>query len=43
MVGAEAVLETMKRLGAEDDRCIPAETLKSLAETGGRFAEVQPG
>lgn len=43
MVGAAAVLETMERLGAEDDRFLPAETLKELARSGGRFTEVQPG
>lgn len=43
MVGAQTVLETMQRLGAEDDRFAPAETLKRLARDGGRFIEVQPG
>lgn len=43
MVGAAAVLETMERLGAEDDRFLPADTLKELAKSGGRFTEVQPG
>lgn len=43
MVGAAAVLETMERLGAEDDRFLPADTLKELARSGGRFTEVQPG
>lgn len=43
MVGAAAVLDTMERLGAEDDRFLPADTLKELARSGGRFTEVQPG
>ena len=43
MVGAEAVLATMEKLGAEDDRFKPAETLKRLAKDGGRFTEVKPG
>jgi 3-hydroxyacyl-CoA dehydrogenase len=43
MVGAEAVLATMERLGAEDERFAPSETLKRLAKDGGRFTEVQPG
>ncbi|MEL6831291.1 MAG: 3-hydroxyacyl-CoA dehydrogenase NAD-binding domain-containing protein, partial [Pseudomonadota bacterium] len=43
MMGAGVVLETMERLGAEDDRFLPAETLKALARDGGRFTEVQPG
>ncbi len=42
-VGAPAVLATMSRLGAEDDRFQPAETLKRLAAEGGRFTEVLPG
>jgi len=43
MVGAEAVLSTMERLGAEDDRFLPAGTLKDLAASGGKFTDVQPG
>ena len=43
MVGAEAVLATMEKLGAEDDQFAPCETLKKLAASGGRFTEVQPG
>ena len=42
-VGAEAVLATMQRLGAEDERFKPGETLKRLARDGGRFIDVQPG
>tara|TARA_R110002072_G_scaffold81160_8_gene186002 strand:+ start:1365 stop:2654 length:1290 start_codon:yes stop_codon:yes gene_type:complete len=43
MVGAETVLATMERLGAEDDRFKPAESLKRLAREGGRFTEVPAG
>ncbi|MDJ0920491.1 MAG: 3-hydroxyacyl-CoA dehydrogenase NAD-binding domain-containing protein [Henriciella sp.] len=43
MVGADKVLATMEKLGAEDDRFAPAETLRKLAREGGRFTEVQPG
>lgn len=43
MVGAEAVLATMERLGAEDPRFAPCASLKRLAKEGGRFTEVQPG
>ncbi len=43
MVGAKAVLATMERLGAEDERFAPCETLKKLAREGGRFTEVKPG
>lgn len=43
MVGAETVLATMERLGAEDDRFKPAESLKRLALEGGRFTDVPAG
>jgi len=43
MVGAEAVLVTMERLGKEDARFAPSETLKRLAKDGSRFIDVQPG
>ena len=43
MVGAESVLATMERLGAEDERFAPCDTLKALAKDGGRFIDVQPG
>ena len=43
MVGAEAVLATMEKLGAEDEQFAPCETLKRLAAEGGRFIDVQPG
>jgi 3-hydroxyacyl-CoA dehydrogenase len=43
MVGAEAVLATLERLGKEDDRFAPSATLKRLAKDGGRFIDVPPG
>jgi len=43
MVGAETVLATMERLGADDERFAPAESLKRLARDGGRFTEVPAG
>ncbi|MGA1343026.1 MAG: 3-hydroxyacyl-CoA dehydrogenase NAD-binding domain-containing protein [Hyphomonas sp.] len=43
MIGAGAVLETMERLGALDERFAPSRTLRRLAAEGGRFTEVQPG
>ena len=43
MVGADKVLAVMEKLGAEDDRFKPADTLRKLAKEGGRFTEVKPG
>ncbi|MEO0607670.1 MAG: 3-hydroxyacyl-CoA dehydrogenase NAD-binding domain-containing protein [Pseudomonadota bacterium] len=43
MVGAEAVLDVMTKLGADDERFAPCDSLKRLATEGGRFTEVQPG
>ncbi|MBI1399149.1 MAG: 3-hydroxyacyl-CoA dehydrogenase [Hyphomonas sp.] len=43
LVGAEAVLATTERLGAEDERFAPSKTLKRLAKDGSRFIDVQPG
>lgn len=43
MVGAAAVLDTMERLGAEDSAFAPADTLRALAETGGKFTEIDTG
>jgi 3-hydroxyacyl-CoA dehydrogenase len=43
MIGAGAVLATMERLGAKDERFAPSRTLRQLAAEGGRFTEVQPG
>lgn len=43
MVGASRVLATMERLGADDDRFAPADSLKRLARDGGRFTEVLAG
>jgi 3-hydroxyacyl-CoA dehydrogenase len=43
MVGARAVLATMERLGAQDERFAPADTLNRLAREGGRFTEIPAG
>ena len=43
MVGAQAVLDRMDKLGAEDAAFAPAETLRSLAASGGKFIEIDTG
>jgi 3-hydroxyacyl-CoA dehydrogenase len=43
MVGADAVLARMETLGAEDAEFAPAETLRRLAATGGRFRDIDTG
>ncbi len=43
MVGAQAVLNRMETLGAEDAAFAPAETLRKLAAEGGKFTEVDTG
>ena len=43
MVGAAAVLETMEQLGADDPAFTPAQTLRELAATGGKFTEIDTG
>ncbi|MDA0961470.1 MAG: 3-hydroxyacyl-CoA dehydrogenase NAD-binding domain-containing protein [Proteobacteria bacterium] len=43
MVGARTVLEGMERLAQTDPACAPAATLRQLAETGGRFTEIDCG
>jgi len=43
MVGAQAVLDRMEKLGAEDAAFAPAETLRKLAATGGKFTEIDTG
>ena len=43
MVGAQTVLERMEKLGAEDADFAPAETLRRLAATGGKFTEIDTG
>ncbi len=43
MVGAEAVLARMEKLGAEDPEFAPAATLRALASSGGKFTEVDTG
>ncbi|QFT57626.1 Fatty acid oxidation complex subunit alpha [Sulfitobacter sp. THAF37] len=43
MVGAQAVLDRMEKLGADDPEFAPADTLRKLAETGGKFTEIDTG
>ena len=43
MVGAQTVLDRMEKLGAEDAAFAPAETLRKLAATGGKFTEIDTG
>ena len=43
MVGAAAVLETMEQLGVDDPAFTPAQTLRDLATSGGKFTEIDTG
>jgi 3-hydroxyacyl-CoA dehydrogenase len=43
MVGAQAVLDRMETLGAEDAAFAPADTLRKLAAEGGKFTEIDTG
>ncbi len=43
MVGAQAVLDRMEKLGAQDAAFEPAKTLRTLAATGGKFTEIDTG
>ena len=43
MVGAQAVLDVMERLGADDDMFKPAQTLRDLAASGGKFIDIDTG
>jgi len=43
MVGAQAVLDGMEKLGAEDPEFAPAELLRDLAKNGGKFTEIDTG
>lgn len=43
MVGAAAVLETMEQFGADDPAFTPAQTLRDLAASGGKFTEIDTG
>ena len=43
MIGADKVLATMEKVGAQNERFAPSKTLRRLAAEGGRFTEVQPG
>ncbi len=43
IVGPQAVLDRMEALGKEDPEFAPAETLRKLAKTGGKFTEIDTG
>lgn len=43
MVGAQAVLDRMEKLGAQDAEFSPAQTLRTLAAEGGKFTEIDTG
>jgi 3-hydroxyacyl-CoA dehydrogenase len=43
IVGAQAVLDVMERLGAEDPAFAPAQLLRDLAKNGGKFTEIDTG
>jgi len=43
MVGAKAVLKRMEALGAQDAEFSPAETLRALAASGGKFTQIDTG
>ncbi len=43
MVGAQAVLDVMERLGSEDDTFSPAQTLRDIAASGGKFIDIDTG
>jgi len=43
MVGAQAVLDRMEKLGADDPAFAPADLLRHLAATDGKFTEIDTG
>ena len=43
MVGAQAVLDRMEKLGADDPAFAPAQTLRDLAASGGKFTDIDTG
>ncbi len=43
MVGAQAVLDRMEKLGADDPEFAPADLLRKLAAEGGKFTEINTG
>jgi len=43
MVGAQAVLDRMEVLGAQDAAFTPADMLRQLAATGGKFTDIDTG
>lgn len=43
IIGAQTVLATMEKLGADDERFSPADTLRDLALAGGKFTAIDKG
>ncbi len=43
MVGAKAVLDVIERLGAENEMFSPAQILRDLAASGGKFIDIDTG
>lgn len=43
MIGAQAVLDRMEKLGADDPDFAPAQTLRTLAAKGGKFTQIETG
>ena len=43
MVGAVSILKKMEELGAENPAYAPAETLRKMAENGGKFTDIDTG
>ena len=43
MVGAQAVLERMEKLGSADSAFEPAQTLRKLAASNGKFTDIETG
>ncbi|KEJ88169.1 3-hydroxyacyl-CoA dehydrogenase [Sulfitobacter donghicola] len=43
MVGAKAILARMEKLGAADPAFAPAQTLRDLAASGGKFTDIDTG
>jgi 3-hydroxyacyl-CoA dehydrogenase len=43
MVGAQTVLDRMEKLGAQDANFAPADTLRKLATSGGKFTDIDTG
>ena len=43
IVGARAILDRMEKLGGQDAEFAPADTLRQLAASGGKFTEIDTG